>query len=184
MNASDIDLKLCGPDERRAMGMAANAAFLKLCADDPEYLPDMLKLPGMTKTRVMEEWRHAQVRYITERRAGCLSEVTQRDCGEVIGRFAAMADQPVTAFRIFVRQGKAPGRAGDDGDAQNALRQWRHKCTTEGPAMGYNTQWMRGYLAKVFHATLDTATAAQLKALYVTMRSRYLKKKSLRGVEP
>ncbi len=182
MNPSDIDLGPSTKAERRAVGMAANAAFLKMCEYDPTWLADNMRATGLSKSRLMEDWRHRQVKHITKGRAARVSDLTQRDAGLALATFAGMAGQDVRAFQLHLRTGPATGKAGSDGDDQNAIRQWRHKIATEGPGYGFNEGWQRGYVRNVFGKegvrSLDDCNARQLRALYLTMRSRYLKNKA------
>ncbi len=173
MNPNDVDLNLCSPEVRQRIGMAAQAAFLRMCKEDPEFLPDMMKGTGATKSKISEDWRHRQVRIMTAGRASRISELTKRDEDEVLAKFADMAGQPVEAFRAYMRAGKATGKAGADGATQAAVASWLKKCYTEGPGYGFNRRWMCGFVRR-WARSPEECTPAQLKSLYVTMRSRYL----------
>jgi len=178
MNAADVDLRLLTSDERRAVGMAASAAFLKMCQDDPGFLPLMLSLPGNTKTKVADDWRHGQIKSLTEGRAAGASEMTLRDFDAVMGRLADLAGQPVKAFTYFLRAEPPAGRAAADGDTQAARDEWLRKIYTDGPRLGFNEGWRKGYVRRVFKKSFpDECTAAELKAVLVTMRSRFFAEK-------
>ena len=186
MKPGDIDLELCSVDERRAIGMAAMAAFVRLCKDDPTWLPDMVA-GGQSKSAVANAWRHSVVRQVTAGRAARVSELTRRDAPDVLARFASLAGQDVKAFAWAMKGGRAGGKAGRGRDTAAAVAGWRKKIATEGPAMGFNERWAHGYVTRVFKRagvkSLDDANAAQLKACYVTMRSRWLAKQKS-GVNP
>lgn len=174
MNAGDIDLQLCGRDERRALGMAAAAAFKKVCADDPAWLPEMKQITSLSASRLQEDWRHRMVKQFTAGRALRIAEIVQRDFNDVLGGFADLAGQPAEAFKRFLR---AASSASAD-ESPEAKRQWLAKCYAEAPAYGFNTQWMRGYVRNVFKkSSPEECSPGQLKSLFISMRSRYLKRR-------
>lgn len=177
MNANDVDLALCDTDARRRMGMAAGDAFKAQCAADPTFLPEMKAETGLSASKLAADWRHRMVKLWTNGRAARLSEVTRRDFNDVLGGFANLAGKPAEAYLHYSRSGPAAGRAGEDGASQEAVRNWLAKCYAEGPGYGFNRFWMRGYARRVFKkASAEECTPEQLRSIYITMRSRWLKK--------
>lgn len=158
-------------------------AFKELLRMDPELLIE-IKAQGQTRAEFESNWRHGHIKYATSHPqphpAGVITGLSKArrahwEC--IAAHFCAMLGRDVESFRHSMRDGRAPGRAGQDGDQRSDLRQALNILRTEMAKLKINDAYVAAIIAGKFHQrTLDSLTRNEVWQVIYTIRNRAAKR--------
>lgn len=154
-------------------------AFKELVRLDPGILEDA-KASGLTRAQFEANWRHSQIKYCTSNPqphpAGVvtgLSKAKRAHWECIAAHFCAMLGRDVESFRHSMRDGKAPGRAGQDGDLRGDLRQALTILRKEMDRLKINDAYVAAIIAGKYHQrTLESLTRKEVWQVTYTIRNR------------
>jgi hypothetical protein len=165
-------------NQKAKIGSAAALAYKAHLTADPDWLADMLQLPGNNKTKLAENWRHSQVAHATRTHpAGQvtgLSHARNAHYNTLLAHFCALAGLDSESFTATMRD----STSATTGETADDFRQGKHALEQAMQATGFGWNYVMKCVKRKHHTTrLEDLTRQQLQHLSYTLHNRHRSQK-------
>jgi len=164
--------------QKAKIGSAAALAYKAHLTADPDWLADMLSIPGNNKTKLAESWRHSQCAHATRTHpAGPvpgLSHARNAHYNTLLSHFCALAGLDSESFTATMRDSANPAT----GETADDFRQGKYALEQAMQATGFGWSYVMACVKNKHHTTrLEDLTRQQLLDIRNTLHNRHRSQK-------
>jgi hypothetical protein len=168
--------------QKAKIGSAAARAYQVHLTADPDWLPDMLAIPGNKKSSLAENWRHSQVALATRThpagQVAGLSHARNAHYNTLLAHFCALAGLDSESFTATMRDRTDPAT----GENADDFRQGKYLLEQAMQATGISWAYVMAIVKRKHHTTrLEDLTRQQLINLRDTVNNRSRSQKYARN---